>query len=223
MADRLTQLQDAVNVQAENLCNSIGFLQQCAKPNTFSEFSLFSRSPSLAYQQVLQQAGIPLDDNSESTANNNDNTTNNENGNVKMEKGNNTKDGGQTNGDANNLIMNGGGELNNAMPPQEPGDNSKFFAKLITKTAKDIDLIIDSLPSREMEPELQDLHIRRLEMENVEETKQLEEIINKGEQLLNQIRSALEDIAQNQMRMKQLEAKMLTSNTSEDDDCHPLT
>ena len=96
----------------------------------------------------------------------------------------------------------------------DPGENSKFFAKLITKTAKDIDLIIDSLPNRELESDLQEAHIKVLEMENHEEQKKLENVINQAEQLLDIIKNALEDIAQNQMRMKQLEAQMLTSSTT---------
>ena len=33
MADRITQFQDAVNQQADNMCNSIGVIQQFSKPS----------------------------------------------------------------------------------------------------------------------------------------------------------------------------------------------
>ena len=52
MADRLTQLQDTINQQADNFCNSIGILQQYSTP---SKFAGFDRSGSQTPQQ--QQEG----------------------------------------------------------------------------------------------------------------------------------------------------------------------
>lgn len=220
MADRLTQLQDAVNVQAENLCNSIGLLQQSSRPTPFPEFATFSRSPSTAYKQVLIEAGIPveiddIDNNVDQKENNvvkngHDNSNNIINKSTEKSSNSDLKQNGDS-----SLMINGDGSI--LQQPQsfpDPGENSKFFAKLITKTAKDIDLIIDSLPNRELESDLQEAHIKVLEMENHDEQKKLETVINQAEQLLDIIKNALEDIAQNQMRMKQLEAQMLTSSTT---------
>ncbi|CAH0384620.1 unnamed protein product [Bemisia tabaci] len=133
MADRLTQLQDAVNQQAEHFCNSIGILQQMAPP---SKFSGFDRS------------------------------------------------GSQT--------------------PQQQDDYPHMFAILIARCAKDIDVLIESLPSDDSSPELQVASLRRLEQENQSAAEQLEEVVRKGEALMEQIQAALSDIAQRQLEMQQL-------------------
>lgn len=135
MADRLTQLQDAVNAQAENLCNSIGILQQYSYPSSFSEFEKSSSKTQPAAQE----------------------------------------------------------------------DYAQLFASLIARTAKDIDVLIDSLPSEESSPELQSASLRRLEQENQEAAKRLEEVMQRGEALLEQIQQALHDIAQSQLDIQKLQ------------------
>ncbi|NXY87418.1 MED21 polymerase, partial [Alcedo cyanopectus] len=89
MADRLTQLQDAVNSLADQFCNAIGVLQQCGPPASFSNIQ---------------------------TAINKDQPAN---------------------------------------PTEGKSLYAQLFAALIARTAKDIDVLIDSLPSEESTAALQ--------------------------------------------------------------------
>jgi len=135
MTDRLTQLQDAVNHQAENFCNAIGILQQASPPTKFPP-----------------------------------------------ERG-----------------------TTNAAPPNSTPDNQNYslmFATMIARTAKDIDHLIESLPSEESSHELQLASLRRLEQENVDATQKLKEIIDRGEKLLEKLQGALSDISKSQMDMQ---------------------
>uniref|UniRef100_A0A224XNH3 Mediator of RNA polymerase II transcription subunit 21 n=1 Tax=Panstrongylus lignarius TaxID=156445 RepID=A0A224XNH3_9HEMI len=136
MADRLTQLQDTINQQAEYFCNSIGILQQNSTP---SKFAGFDRS------------------------------------------------GSQT--------------------PQQQDDYAQLFATLITRCAKDIDALIESLPSDESSNDLQLQCLRRLEQDNQEAAERLEEVVRKGEALLEQVQGSLADIAQSQLDMQHLSPK----------------
>lgn len=195
MADRLTQLQDAVNVQADNLTNSIGVLQQMARPNSFPSEIAFDRSGSTAYQNALAEMGVipplpPVKNESEENGCTSEKTTNG------LE---------HTNG-SEHLPLNGQAPVTNGQ-----SDSGQLFSRLIAKTAKDIDVIIDSLPNKDLEAEVQESHIRRLEEENKEQARKLEAVIKHGEEMLQMIKNALEDIAQNQMMMEQLEARNLSN------------
>lgn len=130
MTDRLTQLQEAVNCQAENLCNAIGILQQSTPPSTFPEFE----RP-------------------------------------------------QENTDK-----------------KEPGeDYAQLFAQYIVRTAKDIDVLIDSLPSEDSTPELQAASLRRLELDNQEAATKLEDAVKRCEEILEKVRCILKEIAKSQL------------------------
>lgn len=132
MADRLTQLQDTINQQAEHFCNSVGILQQYSTPSKFPGFD---------------RIGTP-------------------------------------------------------QPHQQQEDYAALFATLIARCAKDIDTLIESLPSEESSQELQVASLSRLEQENQEVGEQLEEVVRQGEGLLQRIQAALQDIAQSQLDMQ---------------------
>ncbi|XP_050503127.1 mediator of RNA polymerase II transcription subunit 21 [Diabrotica virgifera virgifera] len=136
MADRLTQLQDCINKQAEHFCNSIGILQQFASP---SKFPNFDRSGSQTPQQQQNQE-----------------------------------------------------------------DYVQLFTTLIARCAKDIDTLIESLPSEESSTELQLQSLRILEQENQEAAERLEAVVRNGQELLEKIQAALSDIAQAQLDMQHL-------------------
>lgn len=72
---------------------------------------------------------------------------------------------------------------------------AQLFATLITRCAKDIDLLIDSLPNDDSSPELQVQSLQTLENENRKESEGLEEVVKKGEDLLEKIQAALSEIA----------------------------
>ncbi|XP_071780824.1 mediator of RNA polymerase II transcription subunit 21 [Centroberyx gerrardi] len=133
MADRLTQLQDAVNSLADQFCNAIGVLQQCAPPASFNN---------------IQTA------------------------------------------------------INRDQPANPTEEYAQLFAALIARTAKDVDVLIDSLPSEESTAALQAASLRQLEDENHEAAARLEEVVYRGDMLLEKIQSALADIAQSQLRTR---------------------
>ncbi len=76
--------------------------------------------------------------------------------------------------------MNGG----QPQPTSEQIDNGQLFSRLIAKTAKDIDVIIDSLPNKNLEAKVQESHIRSLEEDNKEQARKLEAAIKHGEEML---------------------------------------
>ncbi|KAG8142592.1 hypothetical protein E2320_005803 [Naja naja] len=79
---------------------------------------------------------------------------------------------------------------------------NSLFAALIARTAKDIDVLIDSLPSEESTATLQAANLYRLEEENHEAAARLEEVVCRGDLLLEKIQSALADIAQSQLKTR---------------------
>jgi mediator of RNA polymerase II transcription subunit 21 len=58
-----------------------------------------------------------------------------------------------------------------------PADHTHLFAQLIARTAKDIEVLIDSLPSEESSCELQSASLIKLEEENREAAQKLEVIV----------------------------------------------
>ena len=85
-------------------------------------------------------------------------------------------------------------------------DHTHLFAQLIARTAKDIEVLIESLPSEESSSELQAVSLQKLETENAEAAKKLEDVVGQGGAILSEIQSALHDIAQSQLEIQKIEA-----------------
>ena len=94
------------------------------------------------------------------------------------------------------------------MTTTTPEDVKLTFSKLITTTAKKIDLLIDSLPNEdESNEELQAEQLKELERENAEAARELEYVTNCAESLLQQIQRKISQIAESQLSIQQQEQK----------------
>jgi hypothetical protein len=83
-------------------------------------------------------------------------------------------------------------------------DDQPTFVDLITNTAKQIDVLIDSLPDEnELDECVQAQTFKQLELENTVAAKQLEQITTFAEDLLAQIQQKLELIADSELRIHQ--------------------
>lgn len=186
-ADRLTQLQDAVNFQAENFCNSIGIIQEMASGTQFSDFEKCSINSN---SKTTLVSNIKDGKTSKSVTN----CTNNNSVDTTILNG--TTSNGKLTVNSDDIATNG-----------EKEDFGKLFARLISRTAKDIDILVDSLPpSNESDSSEQyTATIRRLEQDNMECAAQLEQTIKKGELMLEKIQAALAEIALLQLKTQNLE------------------
>ncbi|EUB57897.1 Mediator of RNA polymerase II transcription subunit [Echinococcus granulosus] len=149
MADRLTELQDAINLQAENLGNAVGVIQQLAQPSLFRELNHNGR-------REKEWASNP--------------------------------------------------EFQALLQNQSQEDNAHKFAVTIATTAKQIELLINSLPAEEASLELQDEVTRHLLSEYRKESAKLVHLITKSFQTrLSKVRQLLSKIAEVQLLTRTLE------------------
>jgi len=85
---------------------------------------------------------------------------------------------------------------------QPPEDYAQFFASLIARTVKDIDYLIDTLPSEKSTLDLQMKSLKQLENENDTAFEDLKKTVEEGETLLDEIRMANSQIANSLLKSR---------------------
>jgi len=140
MADRITQLQDYINMLAEQMCNAVGVLQQIAPPIAFENSQISLKHLKLEEQEKILPPNHDITD---------------------------------------PVVL----------------ENIQIFSKLISRTVKDIDIIVSSLPSKESTTDLQYEKLEKLNSDNQTHAEQLENLIEEGENLLTHIRSMIDNIS----------------------------
>ena len=109
--------------------------------------------------------------------------------------------------------LSGYGSTSRMTPPDT--DHTLLFAQMIARTAKDIEVLIESLPSEESTAELQAAGLQQLEQESEIAGETLKETVKQGEQLLEAIQAALHDISAKQLEMERIAAEeCITAHTS---------
>jgi len=89
-------------------------------------------------------------------------------------------------------------------PELENEETSLLFAQLIARTAKDIDTLIDTLPGGgdELNRSALESRMRQLDIDNQQAGKELEAIVLQGQQMIDKLQNALNEIAAVQMQSR---------------------
>ena len=85
-------------------------------------------------------------------------------------------------------------------PPKE--NYGELFATMIARTVKDIDFLIDALPSEKSTTDLQMKSLRQLEIENDKAYDDLKNAVEDGQALLNEIRTASSQVTNNLLKSR---------------------
>ncbi|KFD48165.1 hypothetical protein M514_10951 [Trichuris suis] len=86
-------------------------------------------------------------------------------------------------------------------------DNAALFATLVARTAKDIDLLVESLPDDEPPRSSQREKYQRLGQLNAKAAQQLEETVAQGQLLLDRVSDVIDYIDQVQHQIAKMRAQ----------------
>ena len=75
---------------------------------------------------------------------------------------------------------------------------------MITRKIKDIDTLIDSLPSEASTKQLQNAALEKMHVENEKQGDELERQVGEAEKMLEQISACLEDISNTQLNARRV-------------------